>query len=323
MSINKQFLLFLCFLSLMACKEESEVEKAVSEMNLSVKVDRFDQVLYGAKPDEIANIRQNYPEFFSDEVPDSIYIQKITDSIYHELYLEVQKQFPDLQQVKSETENLLKHVKYYFPNEPIPTKLTSLISEMDFNNKVIYTDSIMLVSLDLYLGSEHRYYVGEFYDYQRLLFTPSQILPDLADALVRNKTQKIASNTFVGDMISEGKIQYIKQALLPKIPSYEIIGYSEVQWNWCLANEKYMWQYFVDNNLLFDNNPKNKNRFILEAPFSKFYLEIDAQSPGRVGIWLGWQIVKSYMENNKVSIPELLELDAKTIFENAKYKPKK
>jgi uncharacterized protein YjaZ len=76
--------------------------------------------------------------------------------------------------------------------------------------------------------------------------------------------------------------------------------------------------------LLFDANPKNEQRFIHPAPFSKFYLEIDNQTPGRVGQWLGWQIVRSYMESNdEVTLEQLMAMDAKTIFDNSKYKPKK
>jgi uncharacterized protein YjaZ len=65
------------------------------------------------------------------------------------------------------------------------------------------------------------------------------------------------------------------------------------------------------------------NRFINPAPFSKFYLEIDNESPGRVGAWIGWQIVRSYMKNNEVSLKQLLVMDATEIFNNSKYKPKK
>ena len=84
-----------------------------------------------------------------------------------------------------------------------------------------------------------------------------------------------------------------------------------------------MWSYFINDNLLYDSDPKLANRFINPAPFSKFYLEIDNESPGRVGAWLGWQIVKSYMDNNATSLTDLLKMDAKELFEKSKYKPKK
>ena len=38
---------------------------------------------------------------------------------------------------------------------------------------------------------------------------------------------------------------------------------------------------------------------------------------------LGWQIVKSYMENNEVTLDQLLKTEPTTIFNKSKYKPKK
>ena len=64
-------------------------------------------------------------------------------------------------------------------------------------------------------------------------------------------------------------------------------------------------------------------RFIQRAPFSKFYLELDQESPGSVGVFIGWQIVRAYMKNNNVTLQELALKDAKTIFDQSKYKPKK
>ena len=84
-----------------------------------------------------------------------------------------------------------------------------------------------------------------------------------------------------------------------------------------------MWRYFIEKKLLYDTDQKLIPRFINPAPFSKFYLEIDNESPGRVGAWIGWQMVRSFMENNEVSFQELLQMDAKEIFERSKYKPKK
>ena len=84
-----------------------------------------------------------------------------------------------------------------------------------------------------------------------------------------------------------------------------------------------MWSNLVENKLLFDSNPKNELRFIKPAPFTKFYLEIDNESPGRVGQWIGWQIVRSFMQNNKVSMQEMIKMDTKELFEKSKYKPKK
>ena len=101
------------------------------------------------------------------------------------------------------------------------------------------------------------------------------------------------------------------------------MGYTLEEIKWCEENESYMWRYFIENEMLYSDDQKLANRFINPAPFSKFYLEIDNESPGRVGAWMGWQIVRSYIKNNEVSLEQVLQLNAKELFEKSKYKPKK
>ena len=124
-------------------------------------------------------------------------------------------------------------------------------------------------------------------------------------------------------MVYRGKQLYLKDKLIPDFTDGAKIAYTDLQIQWCKENEYQMWSYFVENKILFEANMKNEFRFINDAPFSKFYLDIDAESPGRVGQWLGWQIVRSYMENNNTSLKDMLALDAKTIFDKSKYKPSK
>jgi uncharacterized protein YjaZ len=116
---------------------------------------------------------------------------------------------------------------------------------------------------------------------------------------------------------------YLKDVLLPETSDAEKIGYTQEQITWCQENESYMWRYFMQEQLLYSTDSKLSTRFINTAPFSKFYLEIDNESPGRVGTWIGWQIVRSFMNNNDVNLQQLLQMDPIEIFQNSKYKPKK
>ena len=75
--------------------------------------------------------------------------------------------------------------------------------------------------------------------------------------------------------------------------------------------------------MLYSTDSKLDKRFIDIAPFSKFYLDQDNKSPGQIGGWIGWQIVRSYMQNNDVSLRKLLQTDAEIIFKKSKYKPKR
>ena len=114
-----------------------------------------------------------------------------------------------------------------------------------------------------------------------------------------------------------------KEMLLPEKREALLMNYTNDQLNWAKANEAQVWKYFIENKYLYDNDMKLTARFIQRAPFSKFYLELDHESPGSVGVYIGWQIVRSFMENNNVTLQELALKDAKTIFDQSKYKPKK
>ncbi|MFT5958857.1 MAG: hypothetical protein ACI8VJ_000607, partial [Polaribacter sp.] len=75
--------------------------------------------------------------------------------------------------------------------------------------------------------------------------------------------------------------------------------------------------------LLFSTDTNLNKRFLEIAPFSKFYREQDNLSPGQVGVWVGWQIVTSYMKHNDVSLQELLQINELDLFKESKYKPRK
>src|SRR5690606_18843066 len=109
-------------------------------------------------------------------------------------------------------------------------------------------------------------------------------------------------NSLIGYMIYYGKELYLKDLLLPEHTDAEKIGYTPEQIGWSEENESYIWTYLVEEKLLYDTNSKLPNRFINPAPFSKFYLEIDNESPGMIGRWIGWQIVRSFMKNNDVPL---------------------
>ena len=303
-----------------SCDTKSKIEKEVENIPVSIKVERFDKIFYETPISQLGKIKSKYPYFFPKETPDSVWTNKMTNPLYRELYSEVQKKYSNFDTVHSNFEALFQHLQFYFPETKTP-KVITLISEMDYQNKVIYTDSLVLISLDLYLGKNHRFY--EFPDYLKQNFEPSQIMPDLVSSFAVHKIKPPTDKTLLSQMIYAGKELYLKDILLPETPDEVKIGYKPDQQKWCQENESYMWSYFIEDKLLYSSDSKLANRFINVAPFSKFYLEIDNQSPGRVGSWIGWQIVRAFMENNPISIQQLMTIDANELFQKSKYKPKK
>ena len=306
-----------------SCDKKSKIESAVEEIPISMKLHRFEQAFFNAKPENFADVKSEYPDFFPPGVPDNVWIEKIQQPIWREVFQEVEKKYKNFGTQQSEIEDLFKHVKYYFPTVKTPQIYTA-IGEMDYLYKSIYANDKLVIALEMYLGKDHKFYTSEFPEYIRQNFEERQMLPDIVSSFAYGVLPIPKDKDLVSLMINSGKELYLKDILLPEYSDAERIGYSEDQIKWSKENESYIWEYFVNDKLLYSTDSKLANRFINVAPFSKFYLEIDNESPGRIGQWVGWQIVRSFMENNpKVTIQDLIKMNEKDIFELSKYKPKK
>lgn len=314
------FSLLLLFFFL-SCDTKNKTEKAVEAISVDLKVVRFDKIFFETAPQDLPKIKKEFTFFFPAGNDDAVWLDKMQNPLWRELYTEVQKKFSDFTPYKAELEDVIKHIKYYFPKTQTP-KVYTVISEMDYNNKVIYADSLLIISLEMYLGKEHKFY--QFPNYLKQNFESKQLMPDVVESFAKRQVAPGMEKNFLAAMIYSGKQLYLKDMLLSaEYTDPDKMGYTEEQLKWCQENESYMWRYFIEKELLYDDDPKLIPRFISPAPFSKFYLEIDNESPGRVGAWIGWQIVRSYMKNNEVSLPQLMHTGAKEIFEKSNYKPKK
>ena len=313
------FIVVTC-LFFLSCDKKNKTENAVTAIPLELKVERFDKIFFETPPKDLEKVKTAFPFFFPAGNDDSVWLDKMQDPIWREVHTEVQKKYADFEPVKADLELLFKHIKYYFPETKTP-KVITIISEMDYMNKAIYADSLVIISLELYLGKNHKFY--QFPNYIKQNFEQKQIMPDIVSSFSSRKIPSVMDKDLLSQMIYRGKQLYLKDVLLPDYSDAEKMGYTPEQIKWCEENESYMWRYFIEGELLYSADQKLVTRFINPAPFSKFYLEIDNESPGQVGAWIGWQMVRSYMENNKVPVADLLKTDAKEIFSKSKYKPKK
>jgi gliding motility-associated lipoprotein GldB len=317
----RKFILFLVFLSLFSCNQKSKTEKAVEEIPVAISVNRFDQDFFNTKPEDLNILKAKYPFFFPENTPDAYYTEKLTNSDWKALSIEVQNQFSDFSTQTTQLTEVFQHIKFYFPTIKVPQVYT-VIADMDVNSKSIYTNDKLIIALELYLGKDHKFY-DSFPAYLRQNFEPDQIMPDIVSSFASGIIKPPTDNSFIALMVQSGKELYLKDLLIPTFTDEAKIGYTKEQLDWSNANESEIWRRFVEDQLLFSTESKLASRFINPAPFSKFYLEIDNETPGRLGQFIGWQIVKSFVQNNpEVSLKDMLAMDAKELFEKSKYKPK-
>lgn len=315
-------LIILIVLVVFSCNRDHQSEQEIDKIPMNVKIERFDKMFSNVNLDNLPKLKQEYPFMFSKKYTDSFWIARTKDTLQIKLLNEVLKVFPEMNKEENDINSLFKHIKFYFP-EFSPPRVITTTSFIDYRNRIIVTDTIALISIDSYLGSDHEFY-GGIQKYIKEDFKRDHIVVDLATEYANKYIYQKQNKTLLDEMIYFGKQLYFKDKVIPFKTEAERIGYTEAQLDWAHVNESYIWRYFVERELLFSTDSKLPSRFINPAPFTKFYLEeIDSESPGRLGQYMGWQIVKAYMQNNKISLKEMLITSPEEIFNNSKFKPNK
>lgn len=316
------FLFCLMFVLMCFSCAKDEIKQEIKAVEVNVEINRFDQKFAKASASDLPELKKDFPYLFPLQFNDSVWIAKMKDTLQIEIQNEVAKVFPDFKEQQQQLTLFYKHLLYYFPEFKVPTVIT-LAEEVDYRNKVILNDEFLLISLDNYLGKQHRFYEGIF-AYVAELQDKEFMLPDVAELYASNMNGQQQGRSFLATMIHYGKKRYLMNQLSPFLPKHLHLHYTEDQLDWAERNEFQIWQYFIDKDLLYDTNYQLNERFINMAPYSKFYLELDSESPPRIGQYIGLRIVEDFMKNNpNVKLSELLKLKEDNIFKQSAYKPNK
>lgn len=304
-----------------SCVPKNQTSIDVSNISVKPTIQRFEVDFYSATKQHLPKLKQQYPYLFPTAFTDSLSLAKIADPQEQELFAETQKVFSDFSDIEAQLTSLFKHITYYNPRFKAP-KVVTLQTNIDYDSRVIYADSLLLISLDVFLGKDHPFY-ADFPKYIKENNTKEHLIVAVAEAMISQQLPLSNNRSFVAKMIYEGKKMALLDAYLPSIEQREKIGYSKEKWDWAVANESQVWSYFIQEDLLFSTDTQLNKRFLENAPFSKFYREQDNLSPGKIGVWMGWQMVQSYLKHNDVPLQQFLKTDETTIFNKSKYKPKK
>ena len=317
----RYFTLLLLFISFISCNKKENIKIDVSTIEVKTEIHRFDQEFYTTSINNLDELKAKYPYLFPQPNPDSVWVNKMQNKDEQELFAESQKVYNDFTSEKEQLKSLFKHINYYYPNFNEP-KVITILSNVDYNNKVVLADSLLFISLDIFLGKDNVIY-QDFPNYVKQNYTKEHLIVAVAEKFANQIIPPTNDKSFVSRIIQEGKKLTLMQSFLPNVNPTEIIGYTNEQLDWAKNSESDIWKYFIQNLILYSTDPELTKRFIDDAPFSKFFLDIDQDSPGKIGSWFGWQIVESYLKNNKATLQEVMLLDNEEIFKKSKYKPRK
>ncbi|MHC1706028.1 MAG: hypothetical protein AB9842_00765 [Bacteroidales bacterium] len=323
----------ICFVILLSgCLQRNRPSSETSSdiLPLKVKVHRYEKDLFTLDPSrlrsEVIRLMPAYPLFLGETPPDTASLMRLMDylqdTLIQAIYKETDKKYPDLDTLESELGRAFANYGKAFPGFRPPVVYT-YISGIDYENPVRLTDTSLIIALDMYLGPESRFYAqAGIPQFRTLQFTPAHIVPDVIKTMIFNQIPRDNNDKNLLEwMIFYGKMMLALDQIMPETPDYLKIAYLPEQLQWCRENEEKIWSFFIANKLLFTTDSKQIMNFIPDAPFTKGFSK---ESPGRLGWWVGWQIVRKFAEENQdISLPQLLQITGQEILNKSGYKPER
>ncbi len=316
-----------------SCKRRAK-DVDVSAIPVEVKTLRFEEDLFSTQAENISSLQKKYKSFFDlfcykllqAGTPDTSLLKNrlrdfTIDSDVSEIYQASEKIFHEFTTIDQQLTDAFRHYRYYFPQKAVPSVVTFISG---FNYAIVAADSALGIGLDMYLGSDSKYYPGlQFPQYKINRMRKEYIASDCMRGWAQSEWEQDEShNDFLTQMIYFGKILYFLDAMMPETHDTIKTGYTSAQLKWCIENEKNTWAFFIDQKLLFSTDQNQVMKFLNDGPTTN---GLPKASPGAIGQWMGWKIVQAYMKNNPALTLDrlMIENDSKKILNDAKYKPAK
>ena len=330
--MRKLSFIFIVFLLWNCGEKEQQCVFApdVSAAEVEVKFEHYE--------DTIANIREKkellafltHQPVFRDEMlrraeypNDSVFLnemyKRFTNPALDTLLMETKRVFGDGSTLEEEFRKAFAHIQYYYPDF-VPPKVKTVITGLDTDLYV--TDTLIIVGLDFFLGDDATYR-PKTYDYLMRRYDPDDIVPScllIYGISPRFNHTDLKDRTVLADMVAYGKSFYFAKHMLPCTPDSVLIWYTAEEIGGANQNENLIWARFIQDKVLFSTNVIDKKNYLGDRPVT---IQVGEKCPGRIGQWVGWQIVKEYMDNHPdKSLPELMQMaDAQALFRESNYKP--
>jgi hypothetical protein len=247
--------------------------------------------------------------------------RRFTNPHIDTLLMETHRVFGDESELKKEFTEAFKNLRYYYPDARIP-KIETVIS--GFDTDMLVSDSLIIVSLDYFLGPGAKYRPN-MYEYLLRQYGKENIVPScLLLYGINGRVNQVNpdDNTVLADMIAYGKSFYFAKQMMPCTPDSVFIWYTAEEIKGARENQDLIWARFIEDKILYATSHMVKQKYLGDRPQT---VEVGEKCPGRIAQWVGWEIVKKYKETHpEVSLPQLMQTaNADKIFKESRYKPER
>ena len=338
--MKKITLFLLLAASLSACKNNKGIPD-VSNIKVEIAIERFDQSFFSIDtnniPAGLKKVQELHPAFYSDFMQEILGVNGSDTSLktllvtkeflrgYLPIYDSLQLLYKKTDRLQEDLTKAFQFVKYYYPQYKTG-KVITFVGPFDAPG-VASTNTGLAIGLQQYAGKDFSVYQSApgqelFPLYISRRFAREYMTANCMKAVVQDLfPDQSSSKTLIEQMIEKGKQWYMLDKFLPATSDSIKTGYTQQQLNWCNENEGLIWTYIIKNEDLNSLNPAIIQTYIGEGPFTQGFSQ--ELSPGNMGQWIGWQIVKKFAGKNPDIKPgDIMKTNARKILDEAKYKPK-
>ncbi|MGV3764158.1 gliding motility lipoprotein GldB [Parapedobacter sp.] len=335
----RQIYCFFLIIGLFSCTRTERVD--VSHIDLSITVERFDRALDSLSPTNIpmknSQWLRQYGFFYADYMQymleagnplDSGQVAAVLEAViatadFKALKASVYATYPDMAEQEAGLTDAFKHLKYYFPSIDIP-RVIAFFSGFAVQTPV--GEDYIGIGLDMFLGANSKFYPalrGSIPQYLTRRFTPENIVPRVIESYVRENLypQDALDVSLLQHMVYQGKVMYVMEQAMPTVADSLMIGYTTDQWTWANHFERDIWAWFLQEDLLYEADYNRIQKYLGEAPFTPELGEQNESAP-KLGVFMGWKIVRAYMERNPgTDLADLLGMkDAQRLLDESRYR---
>ncbi len=332
--VTPKILFLLCAITCSSCwNSKGKNIPDVSHINIDLNIERFEQDLFGIDTTQVKTeferLRQEYPVFIND-----IFLPEILPALQDPAIFEAFVKTPDIRQLydtctiiygdfsdlEAQFNQAFKFFKYHFPERELP-KVVTYLSEYSLGNFTY--ENILGIGLDFFLGANYpRYNPNFFPEYIRRTMNKQHLVAKSIETLATGMVGDPEKTQMLDVMLTNGKVLFLMDALLPHLPDSIKLGYTAAQTEWCSNNELQIWSHLVGEDLLYSSRMRDVRKLVEHSPNAP---GMPPEAPGRVANWIGWQIIKSYMQRHPdSSYEDLLQIkDSQQILNRSKYKPQR
>ncbi|MCP3659284.1 MAG: hypothetical protein GY830_02780 [Bacteroidetes bacterium] len=316
----------------------------LSKIKIDIDIDKIDQLIYEVayidsknklktekskkdilidKRQKIVSLLNQYPNFKNyflritndneKEIIDQL-IKLFNDPYQKKILVESKRIFGNLNNLKNEIIQAFKYIKFYFPNFKVPK---IFIFSTGYANDIFIHKDFIVIDLSYFFGKASEfgptmpeYLIKDYY--------PDKVIVKIILLLSREfNSYDINDSTLMGDMVYYGKAYLFAKHMLPTVNYQNMFNYNSQNIKFLKKNKSLIWEYFINNKLLYSKNKEIKSQFIDEAPFTN---QFGKKSSSKIGRWVGLDIVKCFMKNNDLTLKELMQIkDFQYIFTKSKY----